>query len=239
MCHGITDNGRCMLRLAEHLASRYNVILIDARGHGLSEAPESGYTADHHADDIGGLIAALGLVHPILYGHSMGARTVSRFAAKHADLPRAVILEDPVYIIPPTENELKDLEVWVNEMQEEVIRWKTMTFEEHLESAKEQGHPDWTIDGQIEWAKAKLQVDPKVFNIGKSMLLIRDDFPDIKCPVLLLKADADCETKGKNEDAARLLPNGKIIHVAGAGHNIRRDDFSATTHFIDGFLQRL
>ena len=29
-CHGITDNGRCMLRLAENLAPRFDVILVDA-----------------------------------------------------------------------------------------------------------------------------------------------------------------------------------------------------------------
>ena len=56
LCHGIADNGRCMLRLAEHLAPNYDVILADARGHGQSEAPASGYSADHHADDVAGII---------------------------------------------------------------------------------------------------------------------------------------------------------------------------------------
>jgi len=236
MNHGITDNGRCLLRLGKYLASRYDVILVDARGHGLSDSPPTGYSADHHADDLYGLIAALRLEDPILYGHSMGARTVVRFAAKYSSIPNKIILEDPVYLIPPNEQEMAKRDSRLAEWKTEIRSWKSMTLEEHLKIAKQQGHRDWTTDEQTEWAKARLLVSPKVIQIGTDMHLIKTDFPQIKCPVLILKADADPETRTKNEEAARLIPNHTIIHVTGAGHNIRREDFSATTAHIDEFL---
>ncbi|MFM7679135.1 MAG: alpha/beta fold hydrolase, partial [Roseiflexaceae bacterium] len=34
--HGMTDSGACWKLLAGNLASRYDVILVDARGHGRS-----------------------------------------------------------------------------------------------------------------------------------------------------------------------------------------------------------
>jgi len=239
MSHGVTDNGLCMLRLAEHLMPKYDVILVDARGHGLSDAPDWGYSADHHADDLAGLILKLGLRIPILYGHSMGARTITRLAAKYPEIPKAVILEDPVQILPPTEFELANRDAWLEEMAKEIPQWKEIPLEVHLEAAKQQGHPDWTLDEQIEWGKARRQVSPKVFEIGSSMHHIRNDFDKIICPTLILKADADQETKQKNENAVSAIKNCKIIHVAGAGHNIRRDDFTATTKYIDDFLNSL
>jgi pimeloyl-ACP methyl ester carboxylesterase len=238
-CHGVSDNGRCLLRLAEYLAARFDGILVDARGHGLSEAPEEGYTADHHADDLYGLIQSLGLKNPILYGHSMGARTVSRFAAKYPDLPRAVILEDPVFIIPMTEEEKIGHDLWAQGMPAEIRSWKTMAETELLQMAAHAGHPDWTEAEQLEWARAKPQVSPNVMSVGSSMGTIPLDFPQIACPVLILKADADQTTRQKNEAAVTTIPNGKIIHVAGAGHNIRRDNWADTVRYLDEFLERL
>ncbi len=232
LLHGITDNGRCMLRLAEHLAIKYDVILVDARGHGLSDAPEAGYSADHHADDLLGLLEALGIDKPIVYGHSMGARTAARFAAQHPERVRAVILEDPVYIVPPSEAEAAERQTWLTTAKEEIRRGRSLPLEAHLENAKAQGHPDWRESDQLEWAKSKLQVRPQVFDIGASMAQIRDDFPRIQAPVLILKSDDPPEIQAQNRAAAALIPQGKIIHV-------RRDNWKALSAQLDAFLNAL
>jgi pimeloyl-ACP methyl ester carboxylesterase len=237
--HGITDNGRCMLRLAEHFAPRFDAITVDARGHGLSDAPEEGYSADDHADDLLGVINTLELEKPILYGHSMGARTVSRFAAKYPDLPFAVILEDPVFITPMSEAENQASQAWAAQMPEQIRRWHQMSEAELMALAKEQGHADWTTAEEIEWAKAKAQVSPQVFNMGASMRTISLDFPNITCPVLIMKADASQDVQEKNEAATNALQNGKIFHVPGAGHNIRRDNWAELIQHIEGFLKEI
>lgn len=239
MCHGITDNGRCLLRLAEHLAPNYDVILVDARGHGKSDAPESGYSADRHADDLKGLYDSLKLDKPILYGHSMGARTVSRFGAKYPDIALAIILEDPVQIIPPSERDSQQRNLWLKQMKEEVKNWKDIPLDEHLDNAKQQGFKDWTYEEQVEWAKSKLLVSPNVLTISDSMGTIGDDFRRIQCPVFILKADTDQKTKNKEREVVQLNSKIKIIHVPGASHNIRRDDFKTTIYHIDRFLNSL
>ena len=239
LCHGITDNGRCFLRLAEHLAPRFEVILVDARGHGLSDAPEDGYSAEHHADDLAGLITALGLNQPVIYGHSMGARTVSRLAAKNPDLPRAVILEDPVYLLPMSREESEATLTWVRQMPAEIRRWKTLSETDLMAMAKEQGHPDWTEAEQVEWARAKAQVSPNVFKMGSTMETITADFPLIICPVLILKADAAQEIRTRTQAAVSNLLNGKIIHITNAGHNVRRDNWTDTIYHLENFLGEL
>ena len=86
LAHGITDNGLCWTRLANHLMEDFNVIMIDARGHGHSEAPKSGYSKVDHARDLAGLIEGLELDHPHLIGHSMGAANVSSLASNFPHL---------------------------------------------------------------------------------------------------------------------------------------------------------
>lgn len=42
LLHGYSDNGRCWTPVAQALEADYDIVMIDARGHGLSEAPEEG-----------------------------------------------------------------------------------------------------------------------------------------------------------------------------------------------------
>jgi N-formylmaleamate deformylase len=94
LAHGITDDGLCWSRVAAELAPDYDVVMVDARGHGRSDAPESGYDPGQQADDLAGVIAALGLQTPDMLGHSMGAATTLVLAGTHPDVPGAVLLED-------------------------------------------------------------------------------------------------------------------------------------------------
>ena len=239
LCHGITDNGRCMLRLAEHLAPHFDVILVDARGHGLSDKPEQGYSADDHAEDLYGLIQGLDIEQPVLYGHSMGARTVTRVAAKYPEVPRAVILEDPVFIIPMKPEEMAGHDQWVKHFQTEIERWKTLNEAERLQMAEEAGHRDWTEAEKLEWARSRIQVNPTVINMGNTMGNIPLDFPKITCPVLILKADADADTQKQHEAAVAAIPRGKIVHIKDAGHNVRRENWVDLTYYLDEFLNEL
>ena len=72
--------------MAQALASAYDVIMVDARGHGLSEKPKQGYTNQAQAADLAGLIEALGIGPTRLLGHSMGARVAATMTYYRADL---------------------------------------------------------------------------------------------------------------------------------------------------------
>ncbi len=76
----------------------YDIIMFDARGHGLSDPPTAADPADVQVEDLAGLIRELKLDRPVLMGHSMGSTSVAHFAAKYPDVPRAVILEDPALV---------------------------------------------------------------------------------------------------------------------------------------------
>ena len=61
----------------------------------------------------------------------------------------------------------------------------------------------------------------------------------IVCPVLFLKADADEDERVRHREIVRRLPDGEIVHVDGAGHNVRRDQQARTTYHLGRFLARV
>lgn len=61
----------------------------------------------------------------------------------------------------------------------------------------------------------------------------------ITAPTLILKADAPPETRKVNEEAAKALKNGKLVHIDGAGHNLHHDERRQTVKVMKSFLGSL
>ncbi len=85
------------VRAAELAAHGFRVVSYDARGHGRSgytEAPEH-YRPAALAEDLTGLLDALGLEQVSIYGTSMGASTALMLALAHPERVARLVLRAP------------------------------------------------------------------------------------------------------------------------------------------------
>lgn len=76
------------------LAEHYTVLRYDTRGHGRSDAPAIDYTLDQLADDVKGLLDALGVTQTHWAGLSMGGMIGETLALRHPGVLRSLILAD-------------------------------------------------------------------------------------------------------------------------------------------------
>lgn len=83
--HGLSSNALYWGRLAARLPHR-RLLALDQRAHGLSDAPASGYDSETLVADAAFAINSLGLVKPLLAGHSWGALIALDLAATHPGL---------------------------------------------------------------------------------------------------------------------------------------------------------
>ena len=61
----------------------------------------------------------------------------------------------------------------------------------------------------------------------------------IAAPVLIVKAEAPPEIRKSNEEAAKVIPHGKLVHIDGAAHNLHHDQRKRTVDELNVFLQTL
>jgi len=241
LAHGVTDAGPCWTPVAEVLAVEYDAIMVDARGHGHSDAPERGYGPADQAADLAGVITGLGLNRPAVLGHSMGAATALVLAGSRPDLTGAILLEDP----PVWWTERTDSPEVIERrtaVKERAIGQKRKTREDLIAGQRAE-QPGWS-DAELEpWADAKQRFSPNVLsvydqdngaNVDWQAVLRR-----ITCPALLITGDPErgaIVTDASAAALAALVPHLEIAHVPGAGHNIRRDQFTRYMEVVRGFL---
>ncbi|MDQ3687686.1 MAG: alpha/beta hydrolase [Acidobacteriota bacterium] len=91
LVHGWCDNHSHLAAMASYFSERYRVVNVDLRGHGQSDKPDSPYTIATFADDLAWMCAQLDIQKPIVIGHSLGGAIALEMAARHPDVPAAII----------------------------------------------------------------------------------------------------------------------------------------------------
>jgi N-formylmaleamate deformylase len=236
LVHGRTDNGMCWAKTARNLEEQYDIIMPDSRGHGLSARTQPDEEVDN-AGDLAGLIQVLGLDHPIIAGHSMGATSASELGARFPDLPRALILEDPPWRNPhplekpPGEGRASSFIGW-----EKTLIGKSLG---ELVTEYQSQYPTWDPEVLQAWCLGKTQLDHNFMSVKRlSRMNWQDIVKGISCPTLLITADQPGGIVS-DETARTVVSMNQFIthvHISGTGHHIRfenyRDYYAAFTSFL-------
>lgn len=81
------------LWLLDALGDR-RVIVLDVRGRGRSDVPETGYTWEHHISDVRAAVEALGLERPVVVAFSRGSSYGLGYALTHPGGVRGLVVGD-------------------------------------------------------------------------------------------------------------------------------------------------
>lgn len=242
LAHGVSDNGLCWRRVALALQADFDLIMVDARGHGRSDKPPTGYTYDAFAADLAAFIEEMGLGAVPIMGHSMGAFTAMVTAAQHPHLVSKLILEDPPLMSDQVAAEMAERftqgAAMFSMMQEQPVA-AIVQFAQQMNS-------DWHEMEFPAWAESKKQFAAQVFTeLGVAAVQVdwRALMRQLTMPTLLLTADNAPRPSGPAivtpeiaAEAAALNPHIQLAYLPDAGHNIRREQFDLFVKTIRPFL---
>ncbi len=238
LLHGLTDYGRYWSPTASVLEDRFDVIILDQRGHGLSSRAEQGYTAEEMAEDAAAVIHGLGIAPASLLGHSLGASVAIALAARHPDLVSRILLLDPPLRQPTQELEHQEQRRRMEGWAQAVIEEQQLSLSE-VEARCRERSPSWTAEDCRYMAEARLQVDPEAVRQFRVQRPWREELRRITCPTLLMYGDRELGSivdHALAAEVARLAPNVRLTHISGAGHSAQRERFDTYIAAVRAFL---
>ena len=262
MVHGVTDIGLSWTTLTLKLQGSYDIYMLDARGHGLSDPFTSTDNGETLIKDIVDFVHVMKLEKPILMGHSMGAATVMRVGAEYPDLAKAIIMLDPglgnfsrpaggrdsVRNQPPaprqvsqtTEPDRLTINMFGN--PETLVAQNNYKLNDLFVTGRRQ-FPKWDSLDVYYWAVSKKQYhgaySADTWQAMRGTMSTENALAKVQVPALILKADGPPEMRKQNEEAAKVIKNGKLVHIDGAAHNLHHDQLAKTVQVLNEFLKTL
>ena len=232
---GITSPAITWGFVAERLAERHDVYVLDVRGRGLSSTgPDLDYGLDAMAADVVGFADALGLSAPSLLGHSMGARIAMRAAISGKNGFSRLALIDPPVSGPGRRPYPSKLPWYVDSIR---LAMKGIDAEGMRAFC-----PTWSEDQlrlRAEWLHTCYE--PAIVTAFEDFHAddIFPDFKALKQPAMLMIAGRGGVIAPEDEAEIRALnPAIEMTHVANAGHMIPWDDFDGFFNALGDFLAR-
>jgi len=184
----------------------FSRVLVDSRGHGLSDRPADAYRLEEYAADVEAVMDALGTPRVALWGYSNGANVAAAVAGRVPQRVDALI----------TTGWIADM--GTPEERAELVQLLESSGMPALNSALEKVERIWLPP----WMREQfLATDPKVFaaevkGFGDGRE-VRASLGAVRAPALLLVGEAE-DPGGEVARVATLLPSGKAVTLPGVGH---------------------
>ena len=252
LLHGSNEYGLTWLRVAKELEQDYDIIMLDARGHGRSDGITSGFSNTLLVEDVVGVIRELKLDRPRIVGLSQGGTTVLRLAATYPGLVHSFIFEgwgdeNQPGAFANSEGYL----AWYNSWLAWLEQLRTMNNEESMVSALPQllptmGGSIWPQDEYVPMVEGYALFDLNLARNGMKLWASMDrDNPDellkqVGCPALIMKHAWAFPAPGTQPEVREVpseQPNIRIVYFENTGHLIRRVAFEQYMTLVREFLR--
>jgi pimeloyl-ACP methyl ester carboxylesterase len=213
----------------EHFAARHAVVTVDLRGHGASSRIEPGagvYAVDAFTDDVLAVAETLGLIRPVVVGHSLGALVALECAAR-AGAVRAAIMVDPP---PITEEAAKAF------------------FRDSFDAVAADDDGSWRrqfVEGMFlptdtarreDIVEEMTQLPPKIAAAALRSIADFDGVAALQAVAVPLLSIGSAEPSNAPADLRRACPTITIGQTVGSGHFIQLDVPEQVNLMIERFL---
>ncbi len=242
LLHGLTckhtDWNETAAKLME---AGYRVVAPDMKGHGKSDKPETGYSPEDLAKDLGAILETLAIPQVHVVGHSTGGRNGLVFAGLFAERTLSLTIVDQTL----TEDHArwveakKEYEEYPTPFADEASldqflkslypdRPKRVAFEKAQFEKKDSGAWDWIFS-----VPAVLETH----RLGRAQELL-SQLEKLKCPVLFIKGgESKYVSLEEAEKIQKLIQRGRFVTVEKAKHAVFRDNPDAFLKVLLEFLQ--
>jgi 2-hydroxy-6-oxonona-2,4-dienedioate hydrolase len=216
LVHGQVISSRYMVPTAELLAPEFRVFAPDLPGFGLSGKPKRVLSVPELADALAGWMEANAFERASLVANSLGCQIVVDLAVRHPELAGALVLAGPT-IDPRGRSAPVQIARWFMDWPGE--------------------RPSLALAHLQDYARAGLRRTLHTFRHALADR-IEDKLPLVQCPTLVVRGERDPIVPQRwAEEAARLLPRGRLLVIPGGPHCVNYSTPRAFARVVRTFLR--
>ena len=243
LVHGLSATAWAWAPVARRLAGAVRTVAIDLRGHGLSDAPTSGYTQDQLGDDVVAVAEGAGLLpestsRVVLAGHGYGAIVAAWAAGRLAARCAGLVLVDGGWQDLAAETGMTPDE-WLRELEEPPGIFSSMAA--YLADRREFDPASWDADQEtaarstvveVPAGKVVSAVRPHALAASVEAIFAYDPLAtlvDVTAPITAIVAGGEDLAARRAAlaaaDHARLAAGHsgiRVVDLSDAGHNLIR-----------------
>jgi len=215
MLHGLSTSNIYMLPTARLLALNYHIYVPDMPGFGKSEKSKHIYTLVELADLLVDWMQVIGLGRAIWLGNSLGCQVIANIAMRHPDCIERMILVGPT-MDPQALTAHQEIGRWLHNLLYEPKHLYPIVFYDFLRCGVR-----------------------RVATTLRYGLEDRIDkhLPHIPVPTLVVRGSRDTVVPQRwVEEATRLLPDGQLIVIEGAAHDVNYNAPKQLAHCVRDFI---
>lgn len=236
--HGLFGHSDNWQTHAKKLAEYYQVILIDQRNHGHSEWSDA-FSYDLLAEDLHELVEELGLHKIILLGHSMGGKTVMRYAQQHPEtIDKLIVVDMGVKAYPPHHT---DILAGLNKVDLNVVKTRGEVEQILLPYIPVDGTRQfllknlyWKEKGQLAW-----RMNIPVLEREMPAILAAIPSDRVNAPTLFIRGEQSNYILDEDiEELEDQFPDSTVVTVANAGHWVHAEAPEAFVNTVLEFCLR-
>ncbi len=212
--HGWGQNIEMMEPIAKPFSKKYNVLILDLPGFGLSPEPKEAWTLYDYADMVNFFVKELKMNNPILIGHSFGGKISLCYALKYKT-NKLVLLASPYEkkISKPT-------------FKMKVFKLLKKTPFANI-AKRHMGSTDYRNASDM-----MRNILVKHVNLD-----LKDKLKNIKCPTLLIWGTND---EAVDYDDAlkleKLIPDAGLVTYEGCTHYAYLERLNQTLNVLESFI---
>jgi pimeloyl-ACP methyl ester carboxylesterase len=237
LLHAWGETRRCFDRLISNLPDTVHAVAVDQRGHGDSDAPQSGYALASMGEDIVGFMDAMGFSSAVLLGSSSGGYLAQQVAVTHPRrVPGLVLVGSPrsLHGRPSFADEVAQL---TDPVDATWVRGSLAWF------PRFQAVPQWFVEDRIhDGAGIPAHVWRETLT-GLCAATPPTDAGTVTAPTIIIWGDGDeLLTHGDQAHLARAIPGSRLLVYRDTGHLVLWEQperlAADLTAFVDGLRQR-
>lgn len=230
------------------LRPHHRCFALDLRGHGDSEwSPTLDYGVDAHARDLAGFVEHLGLDGFFLVGHSLGGFAAVRYASHQptGHLAGLVVVDASPFVGEDARRTLARVRTFIEGARDfgslDDAVDHARTFDPHRSRERLRaslGHALRRMpDGRWAWKRDQRHLDDGYFaDVIRAARALVPAVGEIRCPLLVVRGEHGGLTADDAVRFAALARDGRVVTVAGAGHNVQSDEPAALAAALGGFF---